>query len=182
MFDALYNFFYSPYWALLAVISVALVLFKPRRRSRHKRNIHSANKALVKLNSINNPAMMFSYIRKIDPFVFEEIILSALSNQGYEITRNKRYTGDGGIDGKAKINGKHILIQAKRYESHINNQHVLAFAQLCKSQKKLGLFVHSGKTGKMAKESCANSDSISIISGTNLLNLLTNKQCTFYWN
>ncbi|MEX6059375.1 restriction endonuclease [Enterobacter hormaechei] len=40
-----------------------------------------------------------NYLRKIDPFVFEELLLEGFEAHGFRTIRNKRYTGDGGIDG-----------------------------------------------------------------------------------
>jgi restriction system protein len=67
------------------------------------------------------------------------MIISALSNLGYSIKRNIRYTNDGGIDGRAVINGKKTYIQAKRYGKHITASHVTEFSLLCKKSGKKGL-------------------------------------------
>lgn len=67
--------------------------------------------------------------------------------QGWEIGRNFRYTGDGGIDGRVLIADKLYLIQAKRYRSHINLQHIRNFHQAIVREKAPGgFFVHTGKT------------------------------------
>lgn len=71
--------------------------------------------------------------------------------------RNKRYTGDGGIDGRCNINGSDYLIQSKRYKSHINPA-----------------FVHTGKTGAKSKQ-IAQDENLEMISGQRLLNLLLNQ-------
>ncbi|HHX8430837.1 TPA: hypothetical protein ACVO1V_002940 [Legionella pneumophila] len=42
------------------------------------------------------PSRFFAYIRTIDPFVFEELILIAFKSRGLKVIHNKRYTGDGG--------------------------------------------------------------------------------------
>lgn len=56
-------------------------------------------------------ASTIAYLRRIDPLVFEELVLSALARRGYAILRNERYSGDGGIDGRVWINGQCRLIQ-----------------------------------------------------------------------
>ncbi len=38
-----------------------------------------------------------AYLRKIDPFVFEELLLEGFERRGFEVIRNRRYTGDGGL-------------------------------------------------------------------------------------
>lgn len=115
-----------------------------------------------------------THLRGVDPFVFEEMILTAIKRHGHKIQRNKRYTGDGGIDGRCTINGQDFLVQAKRYKAHINPQHVVEFAAICKRQNKRGLFVHTGKTGAKSK-SVAKSTNLEMISGQRLLNLLLNQ-------
>ena len=63
--------------------------------------------------------------------IFEEMILTALKKRGHKIIRNKKYTGDGGLDGQITMNGVEYLIQAKRYKNHINAAHVREFALIC---------------------------------------------------
>ncbi len=72
------------------------------------------------LAELETPQDQFYYLRGLNAFVFEEMILTALKKHGFKIIRNKRYTGDGGIDGRAYKNDQHYLIQAKRYRKHIN--------------------------------------------------------------
>ncbi len=64
--------------------------------SRHQRNIRTARRVLNKIRSWdgdNVNARIFGYLRKIDPFVFEELLLESFKSQGYRIKRNARYTG-----------------------------------------------------------------------------------------
>ncbi len=39
-------------------------------------------------------------LRKMNPYAFEELLLTCCQNQGWQIERNFRYTKDGGIDGR----------------------------------------------------------------------------------
>ena len=55
------------------------------------------------------------YLRKINPYVFEELLLLAFERRGMRVIRNSRYSGDGGLDGQVLIDGERWLIQAKRY-------------------------------------------------------------------
>lgn len=48
--------------------------------SRHQRNIRSARKVIKKIQAWEN-ARIFLYLRKIDPFVFEELLLECFKNQ-----------------------------------------------------------------------------------------------------
>nr|WP_225226253.1 restriction endonuclease [Komarekiella delphini-convector] len=87
-------------------------------------------------------------MRKIDPFVFEELLLTCFERQGYNIRRNKRYTGDGGVDGCIWLHGSLYLVQAKRYKDAINPVHVEEFAQVIARRGAAGgYFVHTGRAG-----------------------------------
>lgn len=161
-----------PIWlvVLIAIFPLAAGLrtFRPRRRWR----VSAANRALDTLTSIPSASMKFGYLRKVDPFTFEEMILTALEREGHSITRNRRYTGDGGVDGRVVINDTKYLIQAKRYKSHISPKDVSDFVSLCARQKRSGLFVHTGKTGPASRKTAALYP-IQIVSGSKLLCLLS---------
>ncbi|WP_248844390.1 restriction endonuclease [Escherichia coli] len=45
--------------------------------------------------------------------------MEGFESHGFRTIRNKRYTGDGGIDGQVKCGKHRYLIQAKRYRGHI---------------------------------------------------------------
>jgi restriction system protein len=161
---------------LIATILALISLFLSNRNTKHKRNIRKANRCIKKLKSMNNNRSVFGYLRKVDPFVFEEIILSALKENGHKIKRNRRYTGDEGIDGRVTIKGDKFLIQAKRYSGHINLQHVREFILICEKQGRKGLFVHTGKTGKASWATSLSSRKLDIVSGDRLVGLLLQKQ------
>ena len=162
-------------WAILILILIVLRnLFVHRKLTKHQYKINSADKILKKIGTIKCQSGQFCYIRKVDPFVFEEMILSALKMHGHEIIRNKKYTGDGGIDGRVIVGGFTLLIQAKRYSGYIRQEDVNTFAAICKRQNRKGLFIHSGKTGKASHVQAKKNPHIKIISGNSLLNLLTN--------
>ena len=160
--------------ALLIFIKLVLYLLYRYYFSRHARYIRKADKILLLIKSMatedDGRARIFSYLRKISPYIFEELVLTAIQNKGHPITRSKSYSGDGGIDGQCEINGVTYLIQSKRYKGHINRQHVLAFDRLCHSKDVFGLFVHTGKTG--AKSHSKHFYNIDMISGDRLLKLL----------
>lgn len=143
--------------------------FLPKKR--HVVNRINAARYLKTLAELETPQDQFYYLRGLNAFVFEEMILTALKKHGFKIIRNKRYTGDGGIDGRAYKNDQHYLIQAKRYRKHINPAHVTEFAEICKRRKGKGLFVHTGRTGAMSREITRGVD-IEMISGDRLLKLL----------
>ncbi|MEO1255657.1 MAG: restriction endonuclease [Bacteroidota bacterium] len=174
----------------LAIIFVAITLFlllqflPKQARSLQRQNIRAAQKTLRSLRDRNLTAeeqlpVVIGTLRKLDPFQFEELILTCLQERGYRIVRNKRYTGDGGIDGRVYLNGQQYLIQAKRYRHHINAQHVSDFEMVIAQEGAAGgYFVHTGKTGKLSRQ-IGRRGTITFISGQALVHLVLNKPGDF---
>lgn len=120
-------------------------------------HVHKINKSqdiIDKIISIYNPEKdnylsAISYLQKIDPYIFEELILSVLERKKIKITRNTSYSGDGGIDGIFKIKQGSVLIQCKRYTNYISHNDVTRLTNSVKTGRYfIGLFVHTGSTGK----------------------------------
>lgn len=183
----------SNIFILVVILAIALLfvtLFKPskqqlriKRASKIKNqakqiNIKVADNVLsVVLNIIhtnqNNLPAVFAYLRKIEPFVFEELLLTCFERQGFKIVRNTRYTGDGGIDGKVYIDGGLYLIQAKRYSGDIKLLHLHEFAATIKSNRGVGgYFIHTGKTGKGCRNYLDQHPYIQLISGQRLIEFI----------
>ncbi|HGV4140861.1 TPA: restriction endonuclease, partial [Escherichia coli] len=133
----------------------------------------SARRVLERIKTLPGFPQKINYLRKIDPFVFEELLLEGFEAHGFRTIRNKRYTGDGGIDGQVIIGKYRYLIQAKRYRGHIALQHVQEFEKLLKRHNCRGLFCHTGKTGAGSKSVSIASERMEIISGQRLIDLLT---------
>ncbi|WP_270819993.1 restriction endonuclease [Aeromonas sp. Y311-2] len=168
--------------ALTAAVGILFMLFGGKRRSKskraslHRHHIKQSKAALQHINSQNSWPETLGYLRRIHHTTFEELILTALSEAGIQIQRNKRYTGDGGIDGVAYLpNGKKLIIQAKRYTSHVSTQHVQQFVELCRLRNSMGIFVHTGKTPKNAWTHTS-PKGVAIISGPRLVAFLKNPQ------
>lgn len=142
------------------------------KKNKHKKKQKQSQRVYEKLKQIEGEGQKLNYLRKIDPFTFEELILDSLKRKGYQVIRNKKYTGDGGIDGKVIINEELFFIQAKRYRSHINLQHVIDFENVLLRKRTKGLFIHTGKTGKGTKKVIYKSNFITLISGEKLLKLI----------
>lgn len=161
------------FWLIYILLLCILIFFKSLTKARHYRTISSAKRIYKKINSIqnSNQGWLFDYLRKIDPFVFEELILLSFRKQGFRIKRNRRYTHDGGIDGKCVRKGETFLIQAKRYSEHIKEEHVRQFIKTCQTHKKRGYFIHTGKTGKETRELIKQNPQIKLISGEKLYEL-----------
>ena len=161
------------FWAIPVSLLIVWVTSKPVKHAWRIRKASWVLRVLSEIGLSKGPGAQFGFLRSraVDPYTFEEAILTALLERGVKIRRNSRYTGDGGIDGQAWINGRRVLIQAKLYKGHINPAHVEDFVILCKKNKSLGLFVHSGKTGPASRRN--SSESIDIVSGDRLLKLLS---------
>lgn len=116
---------------------------------------------------------VLAYLRKVDPFVFEEILLCALDEAGYRVRRNRKYTGDGGVDGRlSDAEGNKILLQAKRYSGYVKASDVDAFSTLVERYDDVtyGIFVHTGRTGP--KSHWKKGKAVTVISGNHLVRLL----------
>src|SRR5699024_1294775 len=88
---------------LFGVLYLVPLLWKrlPRHRwRRHRMRREQAIRVHRRLIEIEHDGQRLAYLRKIDPLAFEELLLVVAELRGWKIQRNKRYTGDGGIDGK----------------------------------------------------------------------------------
>lgn len=169
------------FWVFIIIIPFFLlgaILFRSKKR--HKRNIGKAYTIISKISEFPHPGQKFAYLRKIDPFVFEEIVLNSFKQMGYKVIRNRKYTGDGGIDGAVvHPNGQRILLQAKRYSSYINPRHVDDFSEIISKRKAhKGLFVHTGKSSSAARYRFFDSN-VEIIGGQKLLHLIIDNSYDF---
>lgn len=161
------------FFIILIVFFILIIFFSKKRFNRHKHNQGKAKTILKKIKAFEHQGQQINYLRKIDPFVFEELLLDAFEFKGYKVVRNKRYTGDGGIDGIVyDKNGNKILIQAKRYSSYINPQHVTTFQNLLASKKAVkGFFIHTGKTSFNTRNQFKHTNVV-LIGGSKLLDLI----------
>lgn len=169
-----------PYvWPALVVL-VAIVLLrlifsrgsKTKAQRKHAWNRERSWKDLKRIREIDplkNPGPCFGWLRKVDPYRFEEMILSELARRGIEITRNTAYSGDGGIDGQFRFAGQPWLVQAKRYKGHIKQEHVWAFDAICQQRGARGLFIHTGRTPDALRQLKRQCGDVRIISGEELM-------------
>lgn len=164
-------------WLSVLLLPVAFMLlpfiFGTASQRRHRRYQRQAVRILARLPQLRDDAARLVYLRKINPYVFEEMLLTAFARQGCRIKRNTRYSGDGGVDGQVWIDGRRWLIQAKRYSSCISSQYVLDFGALVRQERCRGFFVHTGRTGEVSREALRAVPDVSLISGNSLLKLLS---------
>ncbi|ADC73285.1 restriction endonuclease (plasmid) [Thioalkalivibrio sp. K90mix] len=133
--------------------------------------IERSQRVLIKIREIlkkTGPGPAIKYLRKVDPYVFEELVLTIFEEKGYRVERSARYSGDGGVDGRIQMQGVWWNVQSKRYSSAIDPADVQAFADLCEQQQVPGLFVHSGRTGGKSA-GIARRSRIQILSGEDLI-------------
>lgn len=149
-----------------------------RRKRGHRRRQDTAGRRAVRLVDIVGQdaqetfARRMAYLRKLDPLVFEEMVLDAFQERGWIVERNTRYSGDGGLDGKVFMDNRWRGIQCKRYKGAIQSAHVDRFARdLQKFGLEQGYFVHTGRTPASAKQRQGN---VLILSGMELLDFLVN--------
>jgi restriction system protein len=150
-------------------------------RAEHRRRVRGSRRVLTRLHGFTGEPGTFgrciAYLRKVDPLVFEEVVLSALEDAGLFVLRNRRYTGDGGVDGVVWMQGTGwVALQVKRYREHIDNQDVRAFGEVvARMGLRLGMFVHTGRTGA-ACYSTLRTCSVQVVSGTRLVDLILERR------
>lgn len=145
---------------------------------KHQKNIEASYRILqdlrnLQLSSDEELRIILGSLRKCNPYQFEELLLHCFEEFGWNIKRNSRYSGDGGIDGLVFKDGMLFFVQAKRYKEHIKPQDVEAFSDLLlrhQDKVKGGFFIHTGKTGDKSRAHSRNSDRrIIIVSGSKLV-------------
>lgn len=156
---------------VLVLLAAVLALAAIRTPDRHTQNIRAAKKAYARLQALDD-ADVLAFARRLDPFVFEELILVAFRKKGYRTFRNGKYSHDGGVDGKVRKGLRTYLIQDKRYAGYISPDQLLAFEYICHRRHVRGFFIHTGKTGIRSREIVEQCPHISIISGKALVDLL----------
>lgn len=143
----------------------------------HRLNVGRSRRVLRAVRRFWDPLAFpqcMSYLRKVEPLVFEEVVLSALEDAGLLVLRNRRYSGDGGIDGVVWLPGRGwYAIQVKRYQSYVDREHVRAFgAAVRMGGFSGGLFVHTGRSGAAVYEELV-AGGIHLVSGQRLAELIT---------
>jgi len=143
--------------------------------NRHQQYIQLADSVLKHLRDrivvVQLPEAI-AILRKMNPYAFEELLLTCCHEQGWEIERNFKYTGDGGLDGRVTIAGRLYLIQAKRYRGYINPKHIHDFHRVIQGQEAAGgFFIHTGRTSELSNQ-LLREYRISLLSGQSLVNFV----------
>lgn len=142
----------------------------------HKRNISKSKSVLRRLSQFEHDGQALVYLRKINPYVFEELLLSLLEDRGIVVLRSARYSNDGGIDGRFFWPGRGWhAVQCKRYGKSITPSHARDFAAICSAKFAGGLFVHTGRTGDQSQEALT-PPGLCILSGSDLARCARDKK------
>ena len=159
---------------LLLYVLVKRIFFPQKRHAWYIRRAQQIYRRINDGTSTYTDAQLIQYLRHINPYVFEELLLYAFQRKGFKVVHNRYYSGDGGVDGHVIIDGKRIPIQAKRYRSYIKRNHVAAFTLVVNIRKvPFGFFIHTGRTGKSGYD--PSYEKVRIISGSKLIDLLTDR-------
>lgn len=147
--------------------------------SKHQRNIQHSYLLIQQLRaeaSLAKLPVVIATLRRLYPYVFEELLLTCCEDQGWQIERSFRYSGDGGVDGRVLIAGFRYLVQAKRYKDYINPQHIEKFRMVIQSEGAAGgFFIHTGKTGTFSKQ-LLTEFRITLISGQKLVDFVLGRK------
>lgn len=151
-------------------------------QNKHQQNIQRGERVLQRLRSeateVELP-MVLAILRQMNPYAFEELLLTCCQEQGWQIQRNFRYSNDGGVDGRITIKGDLYLLQAKRYTGHIKLEHIRDFHSVIEKERAAGgFFIHSGKTGQVSKK-LLDELGIKLISGQRLINFVLGREIKF---
>ena len=145
--------------------------------SRHQQYIRLAERVLEQLRDgeVQLPKAL-GILRKMNPYAFEELLLTCCHERSWKIERNFKYSGDGGLDGRVTIAGRLYLIQAKRYRGYINPKHIHDFHRVIQGEEAVGgFFIHTGRTSELSKE-LLREYRITLLSGQRLVDFVLGQQ------
>lgn len=154
---------------MLPLLSRLLNFFRLWGLPSHRRRVRSARRMIAKLSAFPSDGQVIAYLRKADPLAFEELLLCLFEANGFLAPRNRSYSGDGGVDGRAwRPSTGWIAIQCKRHSRAIDPASARKFALDVSSQGfRLGVFAHTGRTGEGMREALGGSGLL-ILSGSDL--------------
>lgn len=102
---------------LLLIFLFKFFFKKSYTTKRHHYKIKKAKEIIEKLSTFEGEfknAKIIAYLRKIDPYVFEELLLSAFENKGYKIKRNASYSADYNLQ---KTDASLLFVRGVRMDS-----------------------------------------------------------------
>ncbi len=164
---------------IIQLISRLTNAIRLARLPKHRKRVKHSKEILQKLRKFRGEgsnARCLIYLRRLEPLLFEELVLSAFEDIGAIVLRNRRYTADGGIDGQVwfpKLGW--YAIQCKRYSAHVARSDVKTFCDLIgKRRFSGGLFVHTGRTGRASYDTIR-IGAVLLLSGDKLTQLILHR-------
>ncbi len=112
-------------------------------------------------------------LNAMSPYAFEYLITEGLKRQGADIRKIQRASGDGGIDGMLKLQGRWHLIQAKRYRSPVSTPMIEDFHRLCQEKRMPGVFVASSGFTQPARQFAQRTRRVKLLDGARLVEAIT---------
>ena len=73
---------------IFTLLALGVIALTRRLKNNHRYRVKSARRVVQRLYEIPTFEQRLAYLRKIDAFVFEELILEALERRGHKIKRN----------------------------------------------------------------------------------------------
>jgi restriction system protein len=139
------------------------------RKPKHRMCIRRARALILKLRTFKEDASILAYLKTINPYVFEELVVELFEQAGWPVRRSPSYSGDGGVDGKFYHPTLGVTyLQSKCYTHRISTKHVLDFRACIGSR--YGVFVHTAKSSAAIRESLRSEDSkVFMLSGSKLV-------------
>lgn len=125
--------------------------------------------------------VILAALRGMNAYAFEELVAICLRERGLEGYCPPTYSHDGGVDVLAFWEGRAVVVQAKRWRRHICNRDIVALADLAETVAGIGLFVHTGRTGKRSWRK-ALMRGVNIISGAELVDLVLGRRVSIRWD
>ena len=112
-------------------------------------------------------------LRDISPYLFEEIIISALQHHDFTVTRYSTYSGPGGLDGTFTCERGRFILHAKCNRGNVSGVHIRRLGQAIKRRRANGgLLIHTGRTPPTAYKLIKPGSPIIILSGERLADLM----------
>ena len=131
------------------------------------------------ISQINNQVQinLLEILKKLEPFLFEKIVLEVLKKMGYGDYKETSKTKDGGIDGivnQDKLGLEKIYIQSKRYDKNkITEVEIRNFIGAMSGDTNKGIFVTTSSFAQNAIEKANNAHhKIILVDGEKLITLM----------
>lgn len=169
----------APSCLILIILALPKRKFKSWRVKASKKWLDNFRKNKLKYT----PAQRFKFIRDVDYYLFEDILMSCFEERGYSVIRTK-LSWDEGSDGYVTINKVHMAVQAKRYKGRISKQHVKDLHSLVQRKRKVkkGIFIHTGKSSGPILDYIKSEQELDMISGVDRLIKFLDGEDTYVFN